>query len=339
MKKFKKFLAVALSLTALSAVNPLGSQAVYTESHLDDPAFQKMLENYSKVEYTDLFVSYRPKELYVRNNGADGSNGSFIAVYSLPDNMALDLSANTSIDSIKELLDTYNTQNGTDFAVTDTFSDDFQYQIIPLRTNETVSTKDVKTINELLKSKGLVSAFKLQSNRITIEEGCSAVLDFAYSNAEGDSPYDSIKSYVEQHYPDFTVTYETSGFGDFKVTRVTPSIEMTYPEKVELSSEISKATYIHPLLIVAESASAPISNDIDVLNSVDGDANCDNSANIADSVFILQSFANPDKYQISPQGQFNADIVNIGDGVTALDALELQKLNQAKALTKCLFRK
>ena len=46
--------------------------------------------------------------------------------------------------------------------------------------------------------------------------------------------------------------------------------------------------------------------------------------NMADAVLIMQSLANPDKYQISEQGEFNSDLN--GDGITNADALAVQKM-------------
>ena len=59
--------------------------------------------------------------------------------------------------------------------------------------------------------------------------------------------------------------------------------------------------------------------------TVYGDANCDSDVSIADAVLILQSIANPDSYKLTEQGRDNADVFNRGDGVTASDALSIQK--------------
>ncbi|MBR1824869.1 MAG: cellulase family glycosylhydrolase, partial [Ruminococcus sp.] len=64
-----------------------------------------------------------------------------------------------------------------------------------------------------------------------------------------------------------------------------------------------------------------------------GDANCDSEISLADAVLIMQSLANPSKYgvdgsdkgKITEQGRANADCSNVGDGVTNLDALAVQK--------------
>ena len=58
-----------------------------------------------------------------------------------------------------------------------------------------------------------------------------------------------------------------------------------------------------------------------------GDANLDKKVSVADAVAILQAIANKDKYALKPQGAANADCYDPGDGVTANDALAIQKLD------------
>ncbi len=72
-------------------------------------------------------------------------------------------------------------------------------------------------------------------------------------------------------------------------------------------------------------AMQPISADFssDEISYLNGDANCDKSATMADAAAILQAIGNPDKYALSDQGEFNADYA--GDGLTADDAIAIQK--------------
>ena len=64
-----------------------------------------------------------------------------------------------------------------------------------------------------------------------------------------------------------------------------------------------------------------------------GDANCDGTLNMADAVLIMQLIANPDRFDITGtdpghitvEGKANADIAGDNDGITALDALAIQK--------------
>ena len=55
-----------------------------------------------------------------------------------------------------------------------------------------------------------------------------------------------------------------------------------------------------------------------------GDANVDNDVNVADAVLIMQSLSNPNEYKLSDQGRLNADVVDNGGGITAMDALAIQ---------------
>ncbi len=61
--------------------------------------------------------------------------------------------------------------------------------------------------------------------------------------------------------------------------------------------------------------------------TVYGDANCDGKVEIADATLILQFLTNKDEYKLSNQGMINADCCNNGDGVTASDALAIQKVD------------
>ena len=63
-----------------------------------------------------------------------------------------------------------------------------------------------------------------------------------------------------------------------------------------------------------------------------GDANLDSRVDISDAVLVMQSLANPSKYgesgtdknHLTAEGKLNADVVG-NDGITNLDALEIQK--------------
>lgn len=67
-------------------------------------------------------------------------------------------------------------------------------------------------------------------------------------------------------------------------------------------------------------------------SDIKGDANCDTLVNMADTVLIMQYMANPSKYglsgtdpsHITENGIDNSDVIG-NDGVTNLDALEIQK--------------
>ena len=63
-----------------------------------------------------------------------------------------------------------------------------------------------------------------------------------------------------------------------------------------------------------------------------GDVNTDGEITVADATLLLQHLGNADKYKLSEQGQKNADCYNTGDGLSARDALAIQKYD-SKVIT------
>ena len=101
----------------------------------------------------------------------------------------------------------------------------------------------------------------------------------------------------------------------------TTTIETTTAESTITTTE---TTTVSEETTTTETTSAPK----DILW---GDANCDDEVSLADSVLIMQSIANPDKYSegkpdgITSQGALNADVYENGSGITGSDALAIQK--------------
>ncbi len=58
-----------------------------------------------------------------------------------------------------------------------------------------------------------------------------------------------------------------------------------------------------------------------------GDVNIDQRVSVADSVTILQHIGNKDKYPLSNEAKECGDCYNTGDGLTANDALTIQKID------------
>lgn len=66
-------------------------------------------------------------------------------------------------------------------------------------------------------------------------------------------------------------------------------------------------------------------SNIDLFIKRNGDANNDGNVDMSDAVLIMQANANPDKYKLTEEGLFNADVYSTGDGITPKDAQEIQK--------------
>ena len=71
--------------------------------------------------------------------------------------------------------------------------------------------------------------------------------------------------------------------------------------------------------------SVDLKEDINSKVNIWGDANCDSSIDMSDAVLIMQSLANPNKYQLTDLGMNNADVYENGGGITTNDAVAIQK--------------
>ncbi len=104
--------------------------------------------------------------------------------------------------------------------------------------------------------------------------------------------------------------------------------ENTFENQIDLLYEIGENVPI--ISIFAEHfddniPTIPVYGVIDALEAINGDANCDGKFTIADSTAILQALGNPDKYGLSLEGEYNADCSGSFDGVTAADAVFIQR--------------
>ncbi len=132
---------------------------------------------------------------------------------------------------------------------------------------------------------------------------------------------------VSVTYNTITVVYEYDHTGEQPTSSTTSTATTTGTTTATTSATTSTAA---ASTSAAESTSATGST---VAVTLLGDANLDKKVTVADAVAILQAIANKDKFALSAQGAANADCYNTGDGVTANDALAIQKLD-AKAIDK-----
>ena len=102
--------------------------------------------------------------------------------------------------------------------------------------------------------------------------------------------------------------------------------EITEEEEFQLALDISSKFQIE-MSIVYQLSNNELTpqTEVDILNSVEGDANNDGAVGISDVTYIMQSVAAPDSYPFDAQQTFNADVTGGNDGVTAEDALAIQR--------------
>ncbi len=130
-------------------------------------------------------------------------------------------------------------------------------------------------------------------------------------------PYDANAEYVT------TTTAATTTATTTETTTVTEATTST-----AATTEItSSATTITTVETTIASTTETTTTAAPVAAPLYGDANCDGKVSISDAVAILQYIANKDKFPLSAKAADNADVYNRGDGITASDALSIQKLD------------
>ncbi len=158
--------------------------------------------------------------------------------------------------------------------------------------------------------------------------GNSATALAAFSADKGGVNEDKLPL-VEEYLKNNSIKYTKSSYDFTEVSG--ESIEFDYTgmslnEMAELATKIREYAgwSFEDMQLPADTV-----NITDVVNELFeptllGDTDCDGKVNINDAVFVMQSIANPDKYQLSEQGKANADID--GNGITLSDAVTIQEM-------------
>ena len=169
-----------------------------------------------------------------------------------------------------------------------------------------------------------------------------------YLTSEQNNPVDNL---IEIYNSDYCITLDELpdlkkypiNSGNTTVTTSQTTSKTTASTIVTTSKTTSESTSSATVTTSKTTSSSSVSETTSVSTSVTvdypdlevtmkGDSNIDEQINLADVVLIMQSLANPSKYglkgdddsHITLQGLTNADVVG-NDGVTNLDALEIQK--------------
>ncbi|MBR5514059.1 MAG: glycoside hydrolase [Ruminococcus sp.] len=96
----------------------------------------------------------------------------------------------------------------------------------------------------------------------------------------------------------------------------------TYPITEGENPQTTKTTTATKTTTKPDITTTTVSDDI-----LYGDANCDGTVTIADAAAIFQAIGNADKYSLSEKGEKNADCSEPGGGITAADAIAIQKFD------------
>jgi hypothetical protein len=329
----KKNTAIIAAFLAVSAyITPISANAVYTIINGETDEFAQTIEGYTEIENCNLFdwAAY-PKEfdsIYVNENGTE-----FLAFTKLDTiNIIVELTDNIDTTTVEnQLLDKYGTvYEDVHFHLERNFKTEQTSYYIRLESTPTaVTMRGAADMLEYLKDKGMISTGKLQNDNIQVKTFDVPAVNYysvSYYDTEAKkyiSNEERLKTYMDSELEGYSLEKVTASDGNMYFSLISPD-KQTLAEQIKTAETIYDSTGINIPAISPESAFNISGTEIDVLRSIKGDANCDSCATVADAVAILQHIACRDKYELKPQGLFNADVDGI-DGITANDARVLQQ--------------
>lgn len=365
MKKFKKAAAMASSMLVLTfGMTALNSNALLC--HLNGDRYQQELEKINSYEgyvsYPELCETITELEFHYNNNGVYGMStdpGRVVNVWFDSDNT--DITENFIIDyAVNDALFIYVDVFDTDVVTEEMLKQEVQeivdgiglsdmiagIKIVPVQDYDeekgvlyTTSTFNVgvyfsdenhdenyqkcKEVTSLLKERYDVTEAKA---RIDVHEFCRGYLEVIYSfgDLHEVEVQELNESFAENNF-NVHVEKRTNPYSgkEYYGTSWEDVINMTIPERYEFATFMYRnyGKNVNAYCL----ASGNMTQTIDLLN-LSGDADCDNRVTINDAVLIMQSIANPDKYQLTEQGIVNADVFGDGDGVTISDATAIMEM-------------
>ncbi len=221
-------------------------------------------------------------------------------------------------------------------------------------TGDIVIPDDIHTINELAMSRcEAITSVTIPSSVKTVDycafAGCEGIAELTIAEGVeniGIGAFSSCTSLAEVTVP---ASVSVIGEGAFyccesleRITILDPDCDICDEEFTICNSESSSKAVFTGTICGYENSTAQAYAEKYGYNFVAldggsdvvyGDANSNATIEMADAVLILQSQSNPDKYgvdgteegHITAQGMINADCSGSGDGVTAKDALAIQK--------------
>ncbi|MBP3380647.1 MAG: dockerin type I repeat-containing protein [Ruminococcus sp.] len=338
--KIKRIIAAAsVSAMCVSSMSALNSGAATIIIDSNSPYYEKLVENRVELEDHDLFSrtvgsGKNDYKVYCPKVFADKSEElcDFITIHEfLPNSMNIAVSSDTDAENISEIIGKYDPSLDVHFATTELGGENgiFEGKLISVydydRKPETKETAR-KIYREL---SGFTDVFRFEYYGGSISEMNLTYYPSitSYSTGSSGESYDEmaekLKLYFSENGLDFSVReYEDT----YSVCcEAYPNYPITAQEHLDIAADIYDKLGYYGNYISPSSDRFNIEK-IDLYNALDGDANNDGELDIADATLVLQSIGNADKYSLSAQGAYNADVNGSGD-VTALDALEIQKID------------
>ena len=319
MKKSKRIIAALMSavMSSVLSVN-LDAYALYAIGGGSEN-LAKELEGYTKIDEAEVIE--HPE--YTVENGAlyyinDLGRVKIIVPY--PDyftiELPLDVPDNLFEEKVNEVYSDATISKSNRYTETQLF-------IVTSELNNNISLEQAKAIYKQFEDKALDFNYHYCIYGLASPMYYFGIPGYSddFTIYKGIEKKEKLQAYIDESGEKCHIKVDE----EMNIIDVIPDNPLTYSEKITLASKIYKATSFcseHAMTSNTQLATESESI-IDMHNSVDGDANCDNNMNMSDAVLIMQSLANPSKYSITAQGQYNADFDD--DGITNFDALTIQK--------------
>ncbi len=340
MKKIKKtLLSIIMAAATMVSVPSFYANASYTETSnpIDHSGYIKV--DFMSDEKIDYYINAENDEL------SSYTARLIIIETKLNDRIYFNtINQNITPDMINEIFSEFKTEHGNNVKVsTEIYDNDFRksfkYYVTPYAPEQTntvlkFTANDARRIKELLNNTADNITF---ANNVFIPSyGWGYLTHFNFSstfyadmiggvNDNKQGEYERVLAKATENLNNYLAdkNYDVTVDTDQHIYVIPNNKNITLEEQLTLLKELKENC---GLVINAgvDQSTNEVCNGIDLYNAVDGDANCDEDMNMADAVLIMQSLANPDKYKITEQGEFNSDLN--GDGITNADALTIQKM-------------
>ena len=335
----KRFLSVLTSMFMTLTAMPLCASADYiiTTNPIDHSDYIRV--DFMSDETSDFYIHVDEPFVILENKLND-------RIYiSTPDD------DKKSIDTIKALFSDFKTENGDNIEVSSEIYDNdfrgkYECYVTPYNDEKPDSvlkftSNDARNIKELLNKNNIADNMIFANNVFNPMYGSRSLTHLLISPALYTKELNGKKldEYLEGIEPikrsdvmtEFAVTLLKNYLSDkdYDLTlekRVNIYLAPNKPLSLEEHLALLKEIYENCGLVMKcgyDLSDRECSVGVDLFNAVDSDANCDEDMNMSDAVLIMQSIANPSKYSITAQGNFNAH--TDGDGITNSDALAIQK--------------
>ncbi|MBR3900744.1 MAG: hypothetical protein IKJ60_04245 [Ruminococcus sp.] len=327
----KRIISAILSMaTVISTVTALTSNASpdWYWGRLDEEKIAETFGDCTQLEGQDwLETNKNTKYFFLSNENPDSDKVTIFQVYGKPDSISVEFDLNADLEPIKDKI----RQLDSSLEVNSFLFEPNKTSLMLHISCEVILPETAKEIREIVGND--IVRFGYEYNRlyyrtIYYDNMTKYPVKFGFYDAETEeyihvNQEEKILEYAEAHSDIFDVLRTDYNYEGSCISLI-PKKEVTKIEHIELAKKIFEETGCRTDSSIPELAYPPLGGvSLDLTDYLNGDANNDSTTTIADAAAVFQSLANPDKYKLSAQGEFNADFAC--DGITVDDAVKIQK--------------